>query len=79
MKDVTTTINALCIGFVYLELSIKNTLIVFFHYRHYNIRSFLFKRSFRKQIAKYLEKWVGLIAAIVFLAIGLKILLEGIL
>lgn len=26
-----------------------------------------------KQIAKYLEKWAGLIAAIVFLAVGLKI------
>lgn len=53
--------------------------LFFFHYRHYNIRSFFLSVLLAKQIAKYLEKWAGLIAAIVFLAVGLKILLEGIL
>lgn len=79
LEDITTAIDALCIGFVYLELSIRNTLIVFFHYRHYNIRSFFLSVLLAKRIAKYLEKRAGLIAAIVFLAVGLKILLEGIL
>lgn len=56
LEDVATTIDALCIGFVYLELSIRNTLIVFFHYRHYSIRSFFLSVLLAKQIAKYLEK-----------------------
>ena len=32
-----------------------------------------------KQLACKLERWAGLIAAIVFLGVGLKILLEGLL
>lgn len=79
LQDVATAIDALCIGFVYLELSIGNALIVF---SIIGITTFVL--SFlsvllAKQIAKHLEKWAGLIAAIVFLAVGLKILLEGIL
>lgn len=78
-QDVATSIDALCIGFVYLELSIGNALIVF---GIIGVVTFLL--SFicvllAKQLAKYLEKWAGLIAAIVFFAVGLKILLEGIL
>ena len=79
MEDVATTIDALCIGFVYLELPIGNALIVF---SIIGITTFVlsfFSVLLAKQIAKYLEKWAGFIAAIVFLAIGLKILLEGIL
>ena len=79
LQDVATAIDALCIGFVYLELSIQNALIVFAI-----IGATTFVLSFlsvilAKQIARYLEKWAGLIASIVFLAVGLKILLEGIL
>ncbi len=76
-QDIATAIDALCIGFVYLELSIGNALIVFTI-----IGCVTFVLSFltvllAKQLAKYLEKWAGLIAAIVFIAVGLKILLEG--
>lgn len=79
LQDVVTAIDALCIGFVYLELSIGNALIVF---SIIGITTFIL--SFlsvllAKQIAKHLEKWAGLIATIVFLTVGLKILLEGIL
>ena len=79
MEDITTAIDALYIGFVYLELSIENAPIVF---SIIGITTFVlsfFSVLLAKQIAKYLEKRAGLIAAIVFLAVGLKILLEGIL
>lgn len=56
LEDITTAIDALCIGFVYLELSIRNTLIVFFHYWHYNIRSVFFKCSFGKTNRQILRK-----------------------
>ncbi len=78
-QDVATAIDALCIGFVYLELSIPNAMIVFTIIGVVTfILSFL-SVLLAKQLAKYLEKWAGLIAAIVFFAVGLKILLEGIL
>lgn len=79
VQSVATSIDALCIGFVYLSYSISNALIVFMI-----IGIVTFTLSFlcvflAKQIAGPLEKWAGLIASIVFIAIGIKILLEGIL
>ena len=56
LQDVATAIDALCIGFVYLELSIGNALIVFFDYWHYNVCSFFFKCSFSKTNRKALGK-----------------------
>lgn len=79
MEDITTAIDALYIGFVYLELSIENAPIVFSIIGITTFALSFLSALLAKQIAKYLEKWAGLIAAIVFLAIGLKILLEGIL
>lgn len=79
VQSIATSIDALCIGFVYLSYSISNALIVFMI-----IGIVTFTLSFlcvflAKQIAGPLEKWAGLIASIVFVAIGIKILLEGIL
>lgn len=79
IQSIATSIDALCIGFVYLSYSISNALIVFGI-----IGIVTFSLSFicvflAKQIAGPIEKWAGLIAAIVFVGIGLKILLEGIL
>lgn len=79
VQSVATSIDALCIGFVYLSYSISNALIVFMI-----IGIVTFTLSFlcvflAKQIAGPLEKWAGLIASVVFIAIGIKILLEGIL
>lgn len=79
IQDVATAIDALCIGFVYLELSIGNALIVFTIIGVVTFVLSFLSVLLAKQVAKYLEKWAGLIAAIVFLAVGLKILLEGIL
>lgn len=78
-QDVATSIDALCIGFVYLELSIGNALIVFGIIGVVTFTLTFICVLLAKQLAKYLEKWAGLIAAIVFLGVGLKILLEGIL
>ena len=78
-QDVATAIDALCIGFVYLELSIGDALIVFAVIGCVTFVLTFGTALLAKQLAKYLEKWAGLIAAIVFLGVGLKILLEGIL
>ncbi len=78
-QDIATAIDALCIGFVYLELQIGEALIVFTIIGVVTFLLSLIAVLLAKQLAKYLEKWAGLIAAIVFLAVGLKILLEGIL
>ena len=79
VQGIATSIDALCIGFVYLNLPVEEAMIVF---GMVGIVTFIF--SFitvflAKFLASKLEKWAGLIAAIVFLAVGLKILLEGIL
>lgn len=78
-QDVATAIDALCIGFVYLELAIGDALIVFGIIGAVTFVLTFLAVLLAKQLAKYLEKWAGLIAAIVFIGVGLKILLEGIL
>ncbi len=79
VQSIATSIDALCIGFVYLTYSIPNAMIVFVI-----IGCTTFVLSFlcvflAKIIAGPLEKWASLIAGIVFIGVGLKILLEGIL
>ena len=77
VQSVATSIDALCIGFVYLSYSIPNAMIVF---AIIGVTTFIL--SFlcvflAKIIAGPLEKWASLIAGIVFIIVGLKILLEG--
>ena len=79
VQSIATSIDALCIGFVYMSYAIPDAMIVF---TIIGITTFVL--SFlcvflAKQIAGPLEKWAGLIAALVFVGIGIKILLEGIL
>ena len=77
VQGISTSIDALCIGFVYLNLNIANAMIVF---SIIGITTFLLSfltSIFGNLLANKLEKWAGLIAAIVFLAVGLKILIEG--
>lgn len=79
LQGIATSIDALCIGFVYLYLDMTHALIAF---GIIGITAFILPFLtilFAKSIAKYLEKWAGLISSIVFLAIGLKILLESLL
>lgn len=79
IQAIATSIDALCIGFVYLNEPINNALIIFLII---GITTFIMSALagiLAKQIGSKLEKWASLIASIVFIAIGIKILLEGIL
>ena len=79
LQGVATSIDALCIGFVYLSLTIPYALLAF---GIIGIVTFLMSFAsvlLAKKVAGPLSKWAGLLAAIIFLCIGIKILLEGIL
>ena len=77
VQGVSTSIDALCIGFVYLNLNISNAMIVFSIIGITTFLLSLLTSLFGNLLADKLEKCAGLIAAIVFLAVGLKILIEG--
>ncbi len=77
VQGISTSIDALCIGFVYLNLNIANAMIVFSIIGITTFLLSLITSIFGNLLANKLEKWAGLIAAIVFLAVGLKILIEG--
>ena len=77
VQGISTSIDALCIGFVYLNLNIANAMIVFSIIGITTFLLSLLTSIFGNLLANKLEKWAGLIAAIVFLAVGLKILIEG--
>lgn len=75
IQAISTSIDALCIGFVYLYLDVYWALIVF---AIIGVTTFVLSilTSFLAHlIAKKLEKWAGLIASLVFFALGLKILI----
>lgn len=76
-EGVATSIDALCIGFVYLSYPFIDALLVF---GIIGIVAFLLSfiaGLFGKFLAKFLEKWANYISGFVFLAIALKILIEG--
>ena len=77
VQGISTSIDALCIGFVYLNLNIADAMIVFSIIGITTFLLSLLTSIFGNLLANKLEKWAGLIAAIVFLAVGLKILIEG--
>ena len=77
VQGISTSIDALCIGFVYLNLNIANAMIVFSIIGITTFLLSLITSIFGNLLANKLEKLAGLIAAIVFLAVGLKILIEG--
>lgn len=81
LQGIATSIDALCIGFVYspLQYDIGPAMLIF---GTIGITTFIL--SFLaiilgKLIGTKIKKWAGLIAGIVFIGVGLKILLEGIL
>lgn len=77
VQAISTSIDALCIGFVYLYLDICWALIVFMIIGLTTFVLSMLTSFLAHLIAKKLEKWAGLIASLVFLAVGLKILIEG--
>lgn len=79
IQGIATSIDALSIGFVYLSLPINSALLVFLIIGVFSFVLPIITILLGKFIGKFLEKWSSLIAGIVFIAVGLKILLEGIL
>ena len=77
IEAVATSIDALCIGFAYMALPLGEAMLFF---GVIGVTTFLLSYLtclLAKQLAKLLKRWAGLIAALVFIGIGLKILLEG--
>lgn len=79
VQGIATSIDALSIGFVYLNYSITNAMIVFSIIAVVTFALSLLTIFLGKKVGKWLEEWSGLIAGIVFIGIGLKILLESLL
>lgn len=79
VQSVATSIDALCIGFVYLNYGIIEAMTVFGIIGGVTFVLSLIALFLGKKIGSFLVDWAGLIAAVVFFGIGLKILLEGIL
>ncbi len=78
-QGIATSIDALCIGFVYLASPINEALLVF---AIIGISTFVLSFTttlLGKLIGDKLQKYATLIAGLVFIGIGIKILLEGIL
>lgn len=76
-QGVATSIDALCIGFVFLDYDIPNAMLTFGIIGITTFILTLLTTTFGSKLASKLERWASLIASIVFLAIGLKILIEG--
>lgn len=76
-QGIATSIDALCIGLVFLNLDVANAMLVFSLIGVTTFVLTLISTFLGKFIASYIEKIGGLIAGIVFLAVGLKILIEG--
>lgn len=76
-QAVATSIDALCIGFVYCTSTIPDALIIF---TCIGVTTFILSALtglFANKLAGILEKWASLIASIVFVIVAVKILLEG--
>lgn len=79
IQGIATSIDALSIGFIYLDSSIIDAMLVFLIIGVTTFLLSLLTTFLGKKVGGWLEKWAGLIAGIVFIVIGVKILLEGIL
>lgn len=76
-EGVATSIDALCIGFVYLSYLINDALIVFGLIGVTTFVLSFLSGILGKYIARFLERWANYISGAVFLIIGLKILIES--
>ena len=75
-QGLATAIDALCIGFVYLDQSIPTALLIFGRIGIFTFVLCLPCLFLGKKIGKFLFKWADLIVGIVFILTGCKILLE---
>lgn len=78
-QSFATSIDALCIGFVYINYNINEALLVFTIIGIITLSLSFISSILANLLAKPLVKWAALISSIVFFLVGLKILLEGLL
>lgn len=77
VEALATSIDAFCIGFVYMDESLENALIIFSIIALVTFVLSLLSGFFGKVIGKKLEKYAPFISSVIFIAIGLKILIES--
>ncbi len=79
VEAIATSIDAFCIGFVFMEESIGNAMLIFGIIGVTTLILSFLTGLFGKIIGKKLQKFAPFISAVIFIGIGIKILLEGIL
>ena len=79
VEAIATSIDAFCIGFVFMEETILNAMIIFGIIGLTTLILSFLTGLFGKVIGQKLQKFAPFISAFIFVAIGIKILLEGIL
>lgn len=78
IECIATSIDALCIGFVYILESVQTALLIFLTIGIITFILSILAGLFGKKIGSYIKKYALLLASLVFLIIGSKILIEGI-
>lgn len=77
IQDIATSIDALCIGFTYINYKVTDAMIVF---TIIGITTFLLScltGLSAKYIGKYVDKYAPLIAGLVFIGVAIKIIVEA--
>lgn len=77
IQAIATSIDALCIGFVFLDYTVSDAMLTF---GIIGITTFVLSTItifLGNKISGKLEKWGALLSAIVFILIGTKILIES--
>lgn len=78
IQGIATSIDAFSIGFVFLNYGIKDAMITFVIIGIVTFILSFITINLGNLIASKLEKYSCLISALIFLAVGIKILIEGI-
>lgn len=78
IQGIATSIDAFSIGFVFLNYGIKDAMITFVIIGIVTFILSFITINLGNLIASKLEKYSVLISALIFLAVGIKILIEGI-
>lgn len=76
-QGLATSIDALCIGFVYLDQAIPTALLIFGIIGTCTFILCLPCLFLGKKVGKFLFKWADLIVGVIFILAGTKILLEN--
>lgn len=79
VEAIATSIDALCIGFAFMYLEVGPAMLFFGIIGCTTFLLSYLAALLAKHLAGFLKNWAGLITSIVFLGVGLKILLEGLL